>query len=114
MHTPLPTTVEELQTEGFFGGGVYAKQTFIPKGMKLTQHVHLYDHLSLLATGSVEVCVDGVCHSYQAPCDPILILAGKAHEVTSLTDCIWYCLWAVDVATEALANAEAIDATLIA
>ena len=35
-----------------FGGGVYAKETFIPADKWLVQHTHKFDHLSVLAQGS--------------------------------------------------------------
>lgn len=84
---------ELLTITHHFGGEAYMKKTVIPAGLRLTQHVHKHDHLSLLAEGAVEVTVDGVTTLHEAPCDPILIVAGKAHEVVSLTNAVWYCVW---------------------
>lgn len=76
-------------------GGLYAKETHIPAGTKLTQHVHPFDHLSILASGSVLVRADGWVESYAAPA-AITIKAGIAHEVEAATDTVWFCLHATD------------------
>jgi len=76
-----------------FGGGVYAKETLIPAGLKLTQHVHPFDHLSILASGSVLVKTPDGCCKYDGPAC-IFIKAGVAHEVTSLTKASWFCIHA--------------------
>ena len=100
-----------------FAGGVYAKETRIPAGMVLVQHLHLHDHLSLLASGSVELEVDGARSTHVAPAC-LKIEAGKYHGVKALTDSVWYCIHAVpedDLLTlDEIARIEAIDAALIA
>jgi quercetin dioxygenase-like cupin family protein len=78
-----------------FVGGLYCKETRIPAGVKLTQHVHEFDHLSILAQGRVSVTVDGVATEYAGPAF-LTIAAGKAHEVAALTDTVWACLHATD------------------
>lgn len=78
-----------------FVGGLYCKETHIPAGVKLTQHVHAFDHLSILATGRVLVTVDGEDTEHTGPAF-LTIKAGKAHEVTALTDTVWACLHATD------------------
>ncbi len=74
-----------------FGGKAYAKETRIPAGTRLEQHRHSFDHLSILASGTVVVEVDGVESEYCAP-QCILIAAGKKHSVTALTETVWYCV----------------------
>lgn len=76
-----------------FVGGLYAKETHIPAGIKLTQHVHSFDHLSALMKGCVVVEVDGKRTLHDAPA-LLTIKAGKAHEVTAITDVVWACLHA--------------------
>jgi hypothetical protein len=78
-----------------FVGGVYAKETHIPAGMKLTQHVHAFDHLSALMKGDVIVTVDGLSERHSGPA-LLPIRAGKAHEVTALSDVVWACIHATD------------------
>ena len=87
--------LERLGISHHFGGGVYAKETRIPAGMRLQQHEHTHDHLSILAAGTVEVTVDGEAQRYSAPAC-LTIAAGKVHEVESITDALWYCVWKTD------------------
>jgi mannose-6-phosphate isomerase-like protein (cupin superfamily) len=90
-----------------FSSGVYAKETRIPAGYILVQHAHKHEHLSILASGSVELVVDGVRSVVEAPAC-LTIAAGKHHGVKSLTDVVWYCVHATDCTDE-----DAIDETLI-
>jgi quercetin dioxygenase-like cupin family protein len=78
-----------------FSSGVYAKETRIPAGHILVQHKHKFDHLSILASGSVEIAVDGVKSIVHAPAC-LTIEANKHHGVKSLTDVVWYCVHATD------------------
>lgn len=94
--------------EHHFVGGLYAKETRIPAGIKLTQHVHNFDHLSALMKGCVVVEVDGKRTLHDAP-KLLTIKAGKAHEVTAITDVVWCCLHATPET-----DPELIDHTLIA
>ena len=77
------------------GGGIYAKETLIPADKWLVQHAHKYDHLSVLAHGSVELIVDGEKKVIHAPAC-LTIEAGKHHGVKSLTDVVWYCIHATE------------------
>ena len=90
-----------------FSSGVYAKETRIPAGYVLVQHAHKHDHLSILASGSVEMVVDGVKSIVEAPAC-LTIAAGKHHGVKSLTDVVWYCIHATDCTDE-----DAVDEVLI-
>ena len=78
-----------------FSAGVYAKEAFIPAGQILVQHKHKFDHLSILAAGSVELVVDGVKSVIHAPAC-LTIQANKHHGVKSLTNVVWYCLHATE------------------
>ena len=82
-----------------FSSGVYAKETRIPAGYVLVQHAHKHDHLSILASGSVEMVVDGAKSIVDAPAC-LTIAAGKHHGVKSLTDVVWYCVHATDCTDE--------------
>jgi quercetin dioxygenase-like cupin family protein len=74
---------------------MYAKQADIPQGVRLGQHLHKYDHYSLLLKGAVRVSCDGVIATYTAPA-VIFIRKEVAHEVTALTDAQWWCLHETD------------------
>ena len=91
-----------------FVGGLYAKETRIPAGVTLTQHVHLFDHLSALMQGTASVEVDGERVTHTAPV-LLTIKAGKVHTVKAVTDVVWACLHATDET-----DPEQIDAGLIA
>lgn len=82
-----------------FSSGMYAKETRIPAGYVLVQHAHKHDHLSILASGSVEMAVDGVKSIVHAPAC-LTIAAGKHHGIKSITDVVWYCVHATDCTDE--------------
>lgn len=78
-----------------FGGGVYAKETRVPAGYLLGKHAHTFDHLSILASGSVELAVDGAVTIVTAPAC-LTIQAGKTHQIRAITDTVWYCVHSTD------------------
>jgi len=78
-----------------FSAGVYAKETLIPAGQVLVQHKHKFNHLSILASGSIELMVDGERNIIHAPAC-LTIEADKHHGVKSLTDVVWYCIHATE------------------
>jgi quercetin dioxygenase-like cupin family protein len=91
-----------------FGGGVYAKETHVKAGQVLVQHMHEHAHLSVLASGTVEVLVDGVRSVVIGPAC-LTIEAGKHHGIRALTDAVWYCIHATDCT-----DPQAVDEVLIA
>jgi mannose-6-phosphate isomerase-like protein (cupin superfamily) len=93
--------------EHHFSAGVYAKEARIPAGQILVQHKHKFDHLSILAKGSVELMVDGKRTIVHAPAC-LTIEANKHHGVKSLTEVVWYCIHATDCT-----DTDAIDDVLI-
>jgi quercetin dioxygenase-like cupin family protein len=91
-----------------FSAGVYAKETLIPAGQVLVQHKHKFSHLSILASGSIELMVDGERKIIHAPAC-LTIEANKHHGVKSLTDVVWYCIHATECT-----DIDEIDEVLIA
>lgn len=87
------------QIQHHFAAGVYAKETRIPAGHTLVQHKHHFDHLSILASGSVELMVDDEKQIVHAPAC-LTIEANKHHGVKSITDTVWYCIHATDCTDE--------------
>ena len=60
-------------------------------------HTHPFDHLTLLASGSVEVELEGNKTTYVAP-QMIFIKAEKVHKLTALApDTVAYCIHALRV-----------------
>lgn len=82
-------------------GNIYTRQMhFKSKGDIEMGHTHPYDHMTLLAKGSVEVSVDGEVSVFNAP-HIIWINAEKAHQLTALEDdTVAYCVHAVRDAGE--------------
>ena len=78
-----------------FSDREYAKETRIPPGMELIQHVHSHSHLSIIAQGTAIVSQNGVETPYTAPAC-LVIPAGVAHSVKALTPVVWYCVHATD------------------
>lgn len=81
--------------EHYFGSGVYAKETRIPEGYLLGKHAHSFDHMSILANGTVELSVNGAVSVVHAP-KCLVIEANKEHQIRALTDVVWYCIHATD------------------
>lgn len=79
----------------FFGvDGIFMKMMMLPRvGMVVPQHSHAYDHYTLLATGGMQVWVDGVKQAeYEAP-TPILIRKGVKHMLISTQpNTLAYCI----------------------
>jgi quercetin dioxygenase-like cupin family protein len=74
-----------------FSGGVYAKEMRLKKGHTATTHKHTYDHMSVLASGSVIVSCDGVEKTYTAP-HVIEIKKNVNHSIHALEDTLWLCI----------------------
>ena len=68
---------------------------FVSAGDQNEGHVHNFDHVTLLAKGSVEVDVENQKTVFKAP-HMIYIIAGKEHYLTALEDdTIAYCVHAL-------------------
>ena len=91
----LTEDVSSLAITHHFGGGVYAKETNVKAGQILVQHKHEHDHLSILASGRVELLVDGERSEITGPAC-VTIRAGRYHGIKALTDVAWYCIHATD------------------
>lgn len=81
-------------THHFFGG-IYAKETRVDAGQILVQHKHEHDHLSILASGTVELLVEDTRCELTGPAT-ITIKAGKHHGIKALTSVVWYCIHRTD------------------
>ena len=89
-----------------FSSGVYAKEMRMPADYVLLHHRHKFDHLSLLASGSIELVVDGNRKVIHAPAC-LTISANVHHGVKTLTEVVWYCIHATDCR-----DVDAVDAEL--
>ena len=105
--TPFDEFPSENLKHHFFPG-MYAKEVRISRGHVLLSHKHLFDHLSILASGGILLDVDGVRTLHNGPA-ALNIVAGQHHEVHALTDVVWFCIHATDET-----DVDKIDETLIA
>ena len=85
----------DAQIEHHFGAGVYIRKASIPANHFVVSHKHKHDHLSVLASGTVLVEVDGGSKLYTAPA-VLTISAGKNHTIRALSDATWMCIHATE------------------
>lgn len=81
--------------EFYDAGGVAIVATGIPALTQIEQHVHPYDHLSVLVSGHVHVVVDGVDHEMKGT-GFITVQANKKHTIIAETDSLWLCIHNTD------------------
>ena len=74
-------------------GGLWVRQLhFVHATDVHIGHLHSHDHVTLLATGSLQVTVDGVSQTFNAP-HIILITKGKHHDLQAMVDgTVAYCV----------------------
>jgi hypothetical protein len=85
-----------LREELGYVGNIWVRQNYLEKaGDKVGGHIHYFDHVSLLAKGSVEVLLDGENpQRFTAPTF-IVIRKNHRHQITALEDdTSWYCVFA--------------------
>lgn len=72
---------------------VFTRQMHFKKAGDLEQqHCHIYDHVTLLANGSVKLTVDGIVTEFKAP-HIIYVHKDKMHELIALEDnTVAYCI----------------------
>jgi quercetin dioxygenase-like cupin family protein len=88
--------------------GIYAKELHIPAGFDLISHVHQYDHLSILASGTVLwTSGDLDARALHGPC-AVTVEAGVEHSLHAVTDAVWFCIHPTDET-----DSDKIDSTLI-
>lgn len=93
-------------------GNLWLRQMYFEKAGDANEgHIHNYDHMTLLAFGSVKVHVEGKTSEFKAP-QMIFIKAGKRHFIEALEDgAIAYCVHALrDKDTEEILDFDQIPA----
>lgn len=75
---------------------LWVKMMHFKKAGEVEQgHAHVFDHMTLLASGSMRVVVDGISTDFKAP-HMIYIKKNAVHELTALEDnTIAYCVHAL-------------------
>lgn len=84
-------------------GNVFAVETVAPAGYVLESHKHEHSHMSVLVSGTADVTIDGITErvtGYKL----LTIPKDTVHKVQAVTDVVWLCLWAGDLAPRELAE----------
>lgn len=87
--------IEDIKTQHHFSSGVYARRMELPAGWFAESHKHKFDHMSILASGEVNIFVDDEKFEYTTGAI-VTIEAGKVHKIVAKTDSIWFCIHASD------------------
>lgn len=66
--------------------GLYFRSIVISKGTKVPQHVHDYDHATLVGSGKAALYVGGVLSGIFEAGRAVPITAGQVHEFEALED----------------------------
>ena len=85
----------KMDVKHHFINGVYTKECHLPVGYKFEQHRHTFDHMSILASGTAIIEVDGVETEVTGPA-VLNIKARTIHAVTPITPVLWYCIHKTD------------------
>jgi quercetin dioxygenase-like cupin family protein len=79
---------------GFFGN-IWVRQRVLDNGQSYEGHKHHFDHVTLLARGTVNVEVEGRSKQFSAPTF-IIIRKEHEHKVTALCDnVLYFCVFAL-------------------
>lgn len=82
-------------TEGgvshYWGAGVYCRRAFVPKHEVVRVHVHEYDHLAIIGSGSGRLMKENEIIEVSAG-DVIQIKKGERHAYLATVDTIWLCV----------------------
>lgn len=71
-----------------FADGLYIREIFMPAGSLLTSKIHKTEHPFIISKGKVNVWIDGVVHTYEAPYCGIT-KPGTRRVLYILEDCVW-------------------------
>lgn len=87
-------TQQPWQVDIKIADDIFVKSILIPRANTfIPQHAHTYDHLSMLAVGTVEVWKNGKAFGVFTAPSGILIEANAKHTFKSLTDnVLLYCI----------------------
>lgn len=78
-------------------GEVFIVETVAEAGAILGSHVHKHAHTSCLVRGTADVTINGETTRYDGY-KLLTVPANTTHQVEAVTDIIWLCIWASDLA----------------
>lgn len=90
-----PIDIKDMDVAHHFGGGMYIKETRFKAGEWGEKHTHSFEHLSILASGKVQLTIDNVSVELVGP-QILTVQADKVHQVLALTDVVWLCCHSTD------------------
>jgi hypothetical protein len=81
---------------GYFGN-IWLKKNILHKAGSFSDtHYHLFDHVSFLVKGEIDIEIDGkITKTFQSP-GIVIVPKDKPHRIIAKTDNVeWYCVFAV-------------------
>lgn len=82
--------LDGIEIHDLRGSTVHSKEIRVKAGLELRQHFHAFDHVSILAAGSIELTKNGAKSFHTGP-KHLIIEAGVEHKIRAITDAVWYC-----------------------
>lgn len=93
--------IENMAAVAHFGKILCIRFEMPKIGESISQHAHLKDHLSILASGSVSVQINNDPPTTYVSPHIIYVPAYREHKITSLSDdTVWYCIFSTDMLDE--------------
>ena len=96
--TPTETAIADVHQmrpgdgEFYVDDWLWLKQYALKAGERIEQHVHLFDHVTVVAVGTVRLAIDGVDQGEIAGPKPVTIRALAQHGMVALTDALIFCV----------------------
>lgn len=84
----------DMTVEIHIADDIFVRQMSLPlAGLAVNQHMHDYDHITMLANGAIDAWIDGVYRgTYRAPTG-FIVKAGTVHHFESIEDhTVLYCI----------------------
>jgi hypothetical protein len=71
---------------------LWLKQYALKAGEMVAQHVHMHDHVTVVAVGTVRLTIDGVDQGEIVAPRPVSIRALAQHSMVAVTDALIFCV----------------------
>lgn len=88
MHELKTIPIEEFPVKHHFGGGMYAREMFIPAGTIVTGRIKKDEHISIISLGEVYEATEGSKRHIKAPYTMVSAPNTK-RLVYAVTDVVW-------------------------
>jgi hypothetical protein len=71
---------------------LWLKQYVLKAGEAVEQHVHMFDHVTVIAVGTVRLAIDGIDQGEIVAPKPVTIRALAQHSMVAVTDALIFCV----------------------